>query len=127
MKNVPNWKDFDPRFGMAYDIFGTGRTALKVALGRYVSKSAITVPQANNPVQTSINSVTRTWNDSFYPVGDPRRGNYKPDCDLSVRGVTGECGAMGNQNFGGNFPTTRYADDALLGYGSARLQLGFHG
>ena len=22
VKNVPNWKDFDPRFGMAYDIFG---------------------------------------------------------------------------------------------------------
>jgi hypothetical protein len=118
VKNVPNWKDFDPRFGMAYDIFGTGRTALKVAIGRYVSKSAITVPQANNPIQTSINSVTRTWNDTFYPVGDPRRGNYIPDCDLSNRGVTGECGAMANQNFGGNFPTTRYADDALLGYGA---------
>ena len=118
VKNVPNWKDFDPRFGMAYDLFGTGRTALKVALGRYVSKSAIAIPQANNPVQTSINSVARTWNDSFYPVGDPRRGNYKPDCDLAIRGVTGECGAMANQNFGGNFPTTRYADDALLGYGA---------
>ena len=25
---------------------------------------------------------------------------------------------MANQNFGGNFPTTRYADDALLGYGA---------
>ena len=118
VKNVPNWKDFDPRFGVAYDIFGTGRTALKVALGRYVSKSAITVPQANNPIQTSINSVTRAWNDSFYPVGDPRRGNYVPDCDLANRGVNGECGAMGNTNFGGNFPTTRYADDALLGYGA---------
>ena len=46
-----------------------------------------TMPQANNPIQTSINSVTRTWNDSFYPVGDPRRGNYVPDCDLSNRGA----------------------------------------
>ena len=75
-------------------------------------------PQNNNPIQTSINSVTRTWNDSFYPVGDPRRGNYIPDCDLSNRALNGECGAMANQNFGGNFPTTRYADDALLGYGA---------
>jgi hypothetical protein len=118
VNNVPLWKDFDPRLGVSYDLFGTGRTALKVAIGRYVSKSAITVPQANNPITTSINSVTRTWNDNFYPVGDPRRGNFVPDCDLSNKGLNGECGAMQNQNFGGLNATTRYADDALLGYGA---------
>jgi hypothetical protein len=118
VRNVPLWKDVDPRVGVAYDLFGTGRTALKVAIGRYVSKTAITVPQANNPVTTSINSVSRNWNDLFYPVGDPRRGNYVPDCDLSNRDLNGECGAMSNPNFGGLNVTTRYADDALLGYGA---------
>ena len=82
VKNVPLWKDVDPRVGMAYDLFGNGRTALKVAIGRYVSKSGITITQHNNPIQTSINSVNRTWNDLTYPVGDPRRGNYVPDCDF---------------------------------------------
>ena len=81
-------------------------------------RPAIGITQNNNPIQTSINSVSRTWNDSFYPVGDPRRGNYVPDCDLANRGGNGECAAMANQNFGGLNATTRYADDALLGYGA---------
>jgi hypothetical protein len=118
VKNVPLWKDVDPRVGAAFDLFGDGRTALKVAFGRYVSKAAITITQNNNPIQTAINSVSRNWDDRTYPEGDPRRLNYVPDCDFTNRQSNGECGALANQNFGGLNVSTRYADDALLGYGA---------
>jgi hypothetical protein len=118
VKDVPNWTDLSPRVGGVYDLFGNGRTAIKAYIGRYVTQEASTITNANNPFTTTVSSVNRTWNDSFYPVGDPRRGNYVPDCDLADSRLNGECGAFGNQNFGGINPSaTRYDPAILSGFG----------
>jgi len=110
VSGIPNWHDLNPRVGGAYDLFGNGRTAIKASLGRFVQKTGVAVTQANNPVATSINSVNRNWNDA--------NRNGIPDCDLANRGANGECGAMENQNFGGQRPSTVYADDVLQGWGN---------
>ena len=116
MTDVPNWKNINPRLGMAYNLFGNGKTALKVGLGRYVP---YTVTASNNPAANQAASATRTWDDFTYPVGDPRRGNYIPDCVLgaSIPSANGECGPLSDQTFGqvraGN---TRIADDAQSGF-----------
>ena len=117
IKNTPSWKDLNPRFGVAYDLLGDSSTALKFSLGRYTLKHALEVQSAINPINSSVNSVSRTWNDNFYGPGDPRSGNYVPDCNLASRTADGECGAMSDPNFGGLKITTRYADDITRGFG----------
>jgi len=59
--NVPNWKDFDPRLGVVYDLFGTGKTAVKASLNRYVAVEGTGTAQSNAPVNTFRASSTQTW------------------------------------------------------------------
>jgi Carboxypeptidase regulatory-like domain len=35
VKNLPLWKDFAPRFGIVYDLFGNSKTAIKGTFSRY--------------------------------------------------------------------------------------------
>ena len=92
--------------GAAYDLFGTGKTALKASLGRYmpIARSA-----TFNPASAQAASATRTWIDS--------NANYVPDCDLRNPAINGECGRLSDQSFGQvKASNTRYADDALSGF-----------
>ncbi|MQA31170.1 MAG: hypothetical protein GEU82_15275 [Luteitalea sp.] len=106
VSNVPSWKDVNPRLGVAYDLFGDGRTALKASLGRYVAKASTNVTAANNPIATSVIAANRAWTDT--------NRDYVPDCDLGDFTANGECGAIDNQNFGRANPNAiRWADDVL--------------
>ena len=59
---LPVWKDWSPRVGLAYDLFGNARTALKFSAGRYVAQEGTTYPARYNPVGGA--NETRTWNDA---------------------------------------------------------------
>ena len=101
---VLRWRDVNPRLGVAYDLFGNGRTAVKASVGRFV------VQQGTGIVQTPIGrlgTLTRTWNDlnrDFIPQGDP----LNP-------AVNGELGVSPNNNFGKQVFTTRYDQDWAYG------------
>ncbi|PYR31229.1 MAG: hypothetical protein DMF92_06095 [Acidobacteria bacterium] len=110
VSGLPRWTDLEPRMGMSYNLFGNGRTALKVSLGRYVEQMGAGIANDNNPIVASVLTVTRTWNDA--------NRNYSPDCDLTNAAANGECGALSNVNFGKNNPNaSRYSDAVLHGFG----------
>jgi len=110
VEDAPNWKDFDPRLGAAYDLFGNGRTAVKFAWSRYVGGGAYT-GEANflNPATAASNTANRAWTDL--------NGNFTPECDFLAPAANGECGALQNLNFGvlGKLPRS-YDPDAVAGW-----------
>jgi hypothetical protein len=69
-------RDLNPRLGFAIDVFGTGKTAVKASLNRYVqdrSLSGVNNLVIGSPVSYYQTTATRAWTDS--------NGNFYPDCD----------------------------------------------
>lgn len=118
------WHDVEPRAGAAYDLFGNGRTALKIGLNKYLAyygmpnsgSDAATFTVNMAPVTRLVTTTNRSWNDSTFAAGDPRRGNFVPDCDLLNPAANGECGAMSNPDFGSTRPGVAYDPDTLTGW-----------
>jgi hypothetical protein len=104
-----NWKDVTPRLGAAYDIFGDGKTAVKVSLNKYMGGVAHQAGNPFNPVSRLANTTTRSWSDND--------SDFRPDCDLTNPAQNGECGAMAHATFGLPTPTTTYDPETLSGWG----------
>ncbi len=107
------WKDITPRAGMAYDVFGTGKTALKVTLNKYLEGQALagnSLAGTPSPFRRLVLSTTRAWNDADR--------DFVPDCNLLTPGANGECGALANQNFGNALPGAQFDPDLLGGWGN---------
>jgi len=109
IEDAPNWKDINPRLGVAYDLFGTGKTAVKANLGRYVEAVTTGYSDVVNPIVAAVNSASRTFTD--------QNGNFYPDCDLRSVSANLECGALSNVNFGRGIVTTAFDPDVLKGWG----------
>ena len=69
-----SWKDVTPKLGATYDLFGNGKTALKVTLNKYLEGMGTTgfgaaqVTDAPNPLNRLSGTLapfpTRTWADT---------------------------------------------------------------
>jgi Carboxypeptidase regulatory-like domain len=124
-RGVDSYKDITPRMGAAYDLFGTGRTAIKLSLGKYLEGAgasgnyANTNPTLRLPRTTGVAGpagVTRAWTDA--------NRNFVPDCDLlnpaaqDLRAGGGDlCGVVSNTSFGQNVLTNAFDPQVLEGWG----------
>ena len=106
-----DWKNVTPRVGVAYDLFGNGKTAVKFNLGKYMQ--AITATNSDldmNPLIRTAVSTTRVWTDT--------NRNFVPDCDLSSPTKNGECANMDNQTLGQPVFNREFDPDFVTGFGT---------
>jgi len=104
LSDVPNYKDLSPRLGVAYDVRGNGKTALKATLSRYVQTSTVGFARLLNPFNTSVNSATRSWTDANRD-GIPQ---------------VSELGPLSNTSFGQVSIATRYDPETIHGFDHRR-------
>jgi hypothetical protein len=121
--SVRGYNDITPRFGLAYDVFGTGKTALKFNGGRYLeAATGDAIYSSNNPAARIITRIgsgpaaARGWTDG--------NRNFQVDCDLRSPAAQDNlaaggdlCAAVGGAglNFGNANPNTTTINPEILG------------
>ncbi len=117
VQGVNAYNDLTPRMGVAYDVFGTGRTAVKFNLGHYLDAATNdSIYTRNNPSSRTVRQVARNWTDV--------NRNFAVDCDVlnpAAQTVTGGdiCGALTGEdlNFGRAGTNLRVNEALLAGWG----------
>jgi hypothetical protein len=114
-RGVEGYSDVTPRIGLAYDLFGTGKTAIKFNMGRYLEAAVNGNGNYSSllPASRVPTTVTRTWTD--------RDNDFVPDCDLLnplAQSTTVDfCGQISQLAFGRSNPTLFYDPKIMQGWG----------
>jgi Carboxypeptidase regulatory-like domain len=107
---VDSYKDVSPRGGLAYDVFGNGKTSVKVNIGRYLEAAQnggnYSGPRPTGRITTTV---TRTWTDA--------NRNFVPDCVLTNPLGNNECAQISDLNFGTDKFSNTFDPGALTGWG----------
>jgi hypothetical protein len=114
---VTGYHDITPRMGAAFDVFGNGRTSVKVNVSKYLQA-------ANNDAQYTIGNAAVTFQQTTNRSWTDSNNNRVVDCVLMSkvaednRPTGGDvCGAWSNLNFGNPAGATVVNPDTMHGWG----------
>ncbi|MEK9725376.1 MAG: carboxypeptidase-like regulatory domain-containing protein, partial [Rhodospirillaceae bacterium] len=117
---ILNFTDLTWRSSVTYDLFGNGRTALKVTANKYLEGQTLNgIGRAGHPAARIASSTNRAWRDSDH--------DFFPDCDLLNRAANGECGAWSNNNFGSLNAEENFSANLLGGFGNREANWEYSG
>jgi hypothetical protein len=121
--SVRGYNDITPRFGVAYDLFGNGKTALKFNGGKYLeAATGDVIYSSNNPAARIITRIgsgpaaARAWTDG--------NRNFIVDCNLQSPALQDNLAAGGDLcqsvggaglNFGSTNPNSTTVNPDILG------------
>jgi len=117
-----NYKDISPRGGFAWDLFGNGKTAIKINTGRYEDPASNLNNNysISNPIARIATTATRNF---VVPAGGSTVANIMtvpvgvdkiPSCDFTNNAANGACQASSATTFGTSAVTTVGIDPALI-------------
>ncbi len=107
-QHAPSWTDLSPRLGFAYDLFGNGKTALKVGASKYLNAETVNTAGTLNDVGRLTTTFSPTWTDNsrdftiFNPDGSVQDKDFNPNAPIDP--ATGfqqdELAPLGSSTFG---------------------------
>ena len=66
--NVPNWKNWSPRLGVAYDLLGDAKTVVKMSVNRYQAAHTVGLAERYNPSRRQNRDPYLDRRQSKFPV-----------------------------------------------------------
>ena len=114
IEKLPDWKDIAPRLSAVYDLFGTGRTAVKYSLNRYNQSRTTGIAANYNPFLSRTQVLP--WRDvNANDIAEGERGctGYpRVGCEIDFAGLPANFGIAALNEYG-NYPRTWNLESAV--------------
>ena len=107
--NLPRWFDVSPRVGLAYDVFGNAKTAIRATASKYTFQNSTDIASRYNPMSQANDR--RNWFDCDVIPGTSTCSGRALSSNGDSIPQDNEIGPSGNRNFGSS--TGRRPDASL--------------